>query len=97
MPTTMNPYMADLLKRASQVLPNTEEMVLTLAKRVAELSHGASPYILKAADMSDVEVALREIIDRKIGPDRVETNETQRLQKLVDEIAAKRFPSLAGK
>ncbi len=94
---SFKPGMAELVERASKVMPVTAEMVLLIAKRVEALGKGAMPLVPVAPDQGPAQTAFLELIANKIGPGAQESESTRALRKILDEVIAERFPSLAGK
>jgi DNA-directed RNA polymerase subunit omega len=55
-----------LLEEASKVIPNTAILVNLVSKRVRQLSNGQRPLIEIGPRMSNADIALQEIIERKL-------------------------------
>ena len=85
------------VKRASDIVPNSKEMVVLIARRVADLDAGAQPLIPVLADQDHSLTAIQELVARKIGPTPEDEAEQRRLRKFVERLADESFPSLAGK
>ena len=55
-----------LLEEASKVIPNTAILVNLVSKRVRQLSNGQRPLVEIGPRMSNADIALQEIIERKL-------------------------------
>ena len=55
-----------LLEEASKVIPNTAILINLVSKRVRQLSNGQRPLVEIGPRMSNADIALQEIIERKL-------------------------------
>ncbi len=55
-----------LLEEASKVIPNTAVLINLVSKRVRQLSNGQRPVVEIGPRMSNADIALQEIIERKL-------------------------------
>ncbi len=55
-----------LLEEASKVIPNTAVLINLVSKRVRQLSNGQRPLVEIGPRMSNADIALQEIIERKL-------------------------------
>ena len=55
-----------LLDEASKVIPNTAVLINLVSKRVRQLSNGQRPLVEIGPRMSNADIALQEIIERKL-------------------------------
>ncbi len=58
---------ADLVKQASVVVENPHVLINLVSRRVRQLNAGARPYLLNTGSMGLADIALTEIIEKKIG------------------------------
>lgn len=57
---------SNLLEEASKVIPNTAVLINLVSKRVRQLSNGQRPLVEIGPRMSNADIALQEIIERKL-------------------------------
>jgi DNA-directed RNA polymerase subunit omega len=55
-----------LLEEASKVIPNTAILINLVSKRVRQLTNGQRPMVEVGPRMSNADIALQEIIERKL-------------------------------
>jgi len=55
-----------LLEEASKVIPNTAVLINLVSKRVRQLTNGQRPLVEIGPRMSNADIALQEIIERKL-------------------------------
>jgi DNA-directed RNA polymerase subunit omega len=60
---------SNLLEEASKVITNTAVLVNLVSKRVRQLSNGQRPLVEIGPRMSNADIALQEIIERKLVPE----------------------------
>ena len=60
---------SNLLEEASKVIPNTAVLINLVSKRVRQLSNGQRPLVEIGPRMSNADIALQEIIERKLVPE----------------------------
>jgi DNA-directed RNA polymerase subunit K/omega len=60
----MNP---EFLKKAQEKVGNTGVLVNLISRRVRQLNYGARPYLLNTGNLGQADIALREIIEEKLG------------------------------
>jgi DNA-directed RNA polymerase subunit omega len=71
---------ANLIAAASEVIPSTELLVNMVSRRVRQLTFGHRPLVAVPPGMLAADIALTEIIDRKltsepaVGPDKAEAD-----------------------
>ena len=58
---------ADLIKAASEVIPNQHMLVNTISRRVRQLGLGHRPLVVAPPGMGLADVALTEVINRKLS------------------------------
>lgn len=58
---------ADLITRASAVIPNQQILVNMVSRRVRQLSLGHRPMVIVPPGMRAADIALSEIIQEKLG------------------------------
>ena len=63
---------SNLLEEASKVIPNTAVLINLVSKRVRQLSNGQRPMVEIGPRMSNADIALQEIIERKLVPEATE-------------------------
>jgi DNA-directed RNA polymerase subunit omega len=56
-----------LLEEASKVIPNTAILINLVSKRVRQLTNGQRPMVEVGPRMSNADIALQEIIERKLA------------------------------
>ena len=56
-----------LLEEASKVIPNTAILINLVSKRVRQLTTGQRPMVEIGPRMSNADIALQEIIERKLA------------------------------
>lgn len=83
-PTSMdyfNPFFrimtTSLLDEATQVIPNPQVLINVVSKRVRQLTQGHRPMVEVGARLDYADIALREIIEGKIGYELVSEEEQQ--------------------
>ena len=73
---------ADLVKKALEKVPNPNILVNLVSRRVRQLNHGGGgtsrPLVSDAGSLGAADIALREIIEEKIGFDLPEFVELTR-------------------
>jgi DNA-directed RNA polymerase subunit omega len=73
---------ADLVKKALEKVPNPNILVNLVSRRVRQLNHGGGgtsrPLVLDIGSLGAADIALREIIEEKIGYDLPEFVELTR-------------------
>lgn len=55
-----------LLEEASKVIPNTAVLINLVSKRVRQLTNGQRPLVEIGPRMTNADIALQEIIERKL-------------------------------
>jgi DNA-directed RNA polymerase subunit omega len=63
---------SNLLEEASKVITNTAILINLVSKRVRQLSNGQRPLVEIGPRMSNADIALQEIIERKLVPAAIE-------------------------
>ena len=63
---------SNLLEEASKVITNTAILINLVSKRVRQLSNGQRPLVEIGPRMSNADIALQEIIERKLVPEAIE-------------------------
>jgi DNA-directed RNA polymerase subunit omega len=58
---------AELIQAASEVIPNSQILVNVISRRVQQLSFGHRPLVLVPPGMLAADIALREIIEKKLA------------------------------
>lgn len=64
-----------LLDEATKVIPNPQVLINVVSKRVRQLTQGHRPMVEVGARLDYADIALREIIDGKIGFELVSEDE----------------------
>jgi len=58
---------ADLVKQASVIVENPHVLINLVSRRVRQLNAGARPFLINIGNMGLADIALTEIIEKKIG------------------------------
>lgn len=59
---------SDLIEKALKVVKSKPVLINLLARRVRQLNKNARPLVVKEENEDNINVALREVIERKIYP-----------------------------
>ena len=84
---------SNLLEEASKVIPNTAVLINLVSKRVRQLSNGQRPLVEIGPRMSNADIALQEIIERKLVYEMTEDRKSTRLNSSHRSLS--RMPSSA--
>jgi len=81
---------ADLVKQALELVVNPNVLVNLVSRRVRQLNSGAGgisrPLVANTENLGAADIALREIIERKMGWVMPETAETPQLKRSLRSI-----------
>ena len=58
---------ADLIKQASEIVENPHVLINLVSRRVRQLNAGGRPYLTNIGNLGVADIALTEIIEKKIG------------------------------
>jgi len=58
---------ADLIKQASEIVENPHVLINLVSRRVRQLTAGGRPYLSNTGNLGMADIALTEIIEKKIG------------------------------